>query len=100
MAVCVRGVRRGRRWGRRQGRLGLAMARAAHGARGVGKEGGAALGGSHGMQTGGPRPASTCVYDGVVVGRRGVPARRRAHLRSRAKMFRTSPVQPRFSQDF
>jgi hypothetical protein len=38
-----------------------------------------------GARTSGHWPASACVYGGVAVGRRGVPARRRARSHSRGK---------------
>jgi hypothetical protein len=36
----------------------------------------------------------------AAMGRRDIPVRRRVRSRSRGKIFRTSPVQLRFSQDF
>jgi hypothetical protein len=85
--------------GRRHGRLGLAMARAARGAKGVGRKAA--------RRQGVPRCAYRQTKAGLgrhvrraAVGRRGIPARRRARSRSRGKMFRTSPVQLRFSKDF
>jgi hypothetical protein len=90
--------------GRRHGRLGLAKARTTHGARGVGKEGGAALGGP---TVRGPtdqgRPRQVCTAAGgvsCVVPTSRHRTRRRTLWRSRGKMFRTSLVPLRFSQDF
>jgi hypothetical protein len=85
--------------GRWHGRLGLAMARAVRGARGVGKEGGAAPGGPTARgpaDQGRPRQACTAGGNGST---RHSSSTSRA-LAFQGKMFRTSPVQLRFSQDF
>jgi hypothetical protein len=90
--------------GQRHGRLGLAKARTARGARGVGKEGGAALGGPTARgPTDQGRPQQACTTAGgasCMAPASRHRTRRRALWHSRGKMFWTRPVPLIFYQDF
>jgi hypothetical protein len=100
MEVCVRGVRRRRRWAG-GGTVGSAWPRRVR--RVAQGEWGRKVVRHQRV----PRRADRRTKAGLgrrvrraAVGRRSVPARRRVRSRSRGKMFGTSPVQLRFSQDF